>query len=454
QGAFAQNGYAQTGYTQPQAAGYPNGNGYPQQNGYPQPNGYPQAGSNTAQGYPYQQNQQPAGSYIPQTPYSPGYTTPGYQAPGSYAQGYAYTQMGRQQPAAPMQDHGGQVPLNGGGYTPPPVPVRKQPFKLTDTYLLIISAVLLVFFVLGMFISGMGMMKWIFLVLTGGAIALLWLKPLTENNKRLCFSIVFGLLALVTLIGLVTGGGQARRTANPQPAQQEQSVNGGNAAQNQNPYGAAANNVQITPAPPVEEVTPVPEGDDSVIYDRLNTFLNLWAQNDLNGMINYCYPEWVAKQDNVTNAIFKVTRNWLPIEYQPIEISGTAYDTMRTILTKVTINKNNGQQPQTYQMEISLKKADDGLWYVDPSSIQSNEDEQPTVTPVITPSPSPDIYASTVLYYNPDGGSMYHKDPNCKKVGTKYAPLKGQFTYGELVNGAHPELKACHICGSPDRPEQ
>ena len=120
----------------------------------------------------------------------------------------------------------------------------------------------------------------------------------------------------------------------------------------------------------------------------------------------------------------------------------------------VKIDKNNGQQPQTYQLEVGMKKADDGLWYVDPSSIQSNEEEQPTVTPVVTPTPSPELYSSTILYYNPEGGSLYHRDPNCKKVGKKFVPLQGQFTYAELLNGLHSDLKACHICGAPDRPDE
>ena len=359
--------------------------------------------------------------------------------------------MGRQQPAAP--EHGGQVPLNGGGYTPPPVPVRKQPFMLPDTYLLIISAVLLALFVLGMFIPGMGIMKWVFLVLAAGSTALLWLKPLTENNKRLCFSIVFGLLALVTLIGLVTGGGQNRRTTtSSQPVQQEQSDDAGSAVQN--PYGAAANSTPVTPAPPTEEESQIMDDADAEAYSRFDEFMRLWAQNDLNGMIKLCSPDWIAKQDYVENSIFKITRNRLPIEYQPNGISGTAYDTMRTINALVKIDKNNGQQPQTYQLEVGMKKADDGLWYVDPSSIQSNEEEQPTVTPVVTPTPSPELYSSTILYYNPEGGSLYHRDPNCKKVGKKFVPLQGQFTYAELLNGLHSDLKACHICGAPDRPDE
>lgn len=462
QGSFAQNGYAQTGYTQPQNAGYPAGNSYPQQSGYPQQNGYPQA-NNPAQmtGYTYPAaNQQPAGSYIPQTPYSPGYTTPGYQAPNGYAQGYnaAYTQMGRQQaPANPLQEQVGQVPLNGGGYMPPPVPVRKQPFMLTDAYLLIISATLLVLFVLGMFINGMGIMKWVFLLLTGGSIAALWLKNLTENNKRLCFSIVFGVLALVTLIGLVTGGGQGTRKANPQQQQQQQQQTvqdpSGNAgAAGANPYGAAANNPVVTPAP-VQEETPVPEGSNEELKSRLYEFMQLWAGNDIPSMVKYCHQDWLSKTDNPSQALFAVTRNRIPVKYEAVSYSGTPYDTFRTVTINVEMNKNDGKPNKTYSIQVSMKKGADDLWYVDPSSIQSLESEEPTITPAPEPTPTLETYDNTPLYYNPDGGSLYHRDPNCKKVGDKYRPLQGQFTYGDLLRGEHSELKPCHICLAPEKPK-
>ena len=457
QGSFEQNGYTQTGYTQPQNTGYPAGNAYPQQNGYPQAN---PAGMT---GYTYPNaSQQPAGSYIPQTPYSPGYTTPGYQAPAGYAQGYnaAYTQMGRQQaPMNPIQEQGGQVPLNGGGYVPQPVPVRKQPFMLTDSYLLIICAMLLVFFVLGMFINGMGAMKWVFLLLTAGTAALLGLKNLTENNKRLCFSIVYGVLALVTIIGLVTGGQGTKRT-NPQQQQQQQQQqqtvqqdpNGNTGSAVNNPYGALVNNTAVTPAP--EEIeTPVPEGGEEEIKARLYEFMTLWSGNQISDMIKYCSIEWQNKQDNVQNALFTVTKNRIPVKYEMISVSGTAYDTMRTVNMKVEMNRNDGKPNKIYDMQVSMRKADDDKWYVDPSSMVSNEEEVTTITPVPEATPTLETSNNTILYYNPDGGSKYHRDPNCRTTNSKYLPMQGQFTYGELLQGAHSELKPCHICLAPERPK-
>ena len=454
QGSFAQNGYAQTGYTQPQNAGYPAGNAYTQQNGYPQAN---PAGMT---GYTYPTaSQQPAGSYIPQTPYSPGYTTPGYQAPTGYAQGYnaAYTQMGRQQaPMNPLQEQGGQVPLNGGGYVPQPVPVRKQPFVLTDAYLLIICATLLVFFVLGMFINGMGAMKWVFLLLTAGTAAALWLKNLTDNNKRLCFSIVFGVLALVTIIGLVTGG-QGTKKTNPQQQQQQQQTvqqdyTGNAGAVENNPYGAVANNTAVTPAP-AEIETPIPEGGEEEIKRRVVEFMTLWSGNDIPGMLKYCHIDWQNKQENVQQALFSVTKNRIPKDFKFLSLSGTAYDTMRTVNAEVNMDKNDGKDPKKYLMEISVKKGEDDKWYIDPSSMVTNEEEVVTVTPVPEATPTMETTSNTILYYNPEGGSKYHRDPNCKTTNSKYLPMQGQFTYGELLQGAHSELKPCHICLAPERPK-
>ena len=108
-------------------------------------------------------------------------------------------------------------------------------------------------------------------------------------------------------------------------------------------------------------------------------------------------------------------------------------------------------------MSVIMVQDYDGQWYVDPNSIQSNEvTPTPDASITATPAPitTPETNPNTILYYNTDGGSKYHRDPNCKKVGKKFVPLQGQFTYAELLNGLHSELKACHICGAPDRPDE
>ena len=469
QGSFSQNGYQQQGYPQPQGnnagisftqtngysqqSGYPQPNQYPQQAGYPQPNGYPQAGINAAvPGYGYPGGQVPGTSYIPQTPYSQGYTSPGYQATG-YAQGYnAYNQMGRapQSSGNPHQDMNRQVPLNGGGYVPQPVPVRKKPFVLTDAYLLIASALLLGLFALGMIPSvGLGSLKWVFLLLAGGTIALLWLKPMTDPNKRLCYTIVFGLLALVTVISVVTalaGGGQTDRTnTNGDP------VNAAVSGQ-ADPNQSSAPVPDATPTPSVT-YTPEPNADSEVL-ERLRTFFYYWSLNRQDDMLTLCSPSWASKEDNPKTALFALLRNRTPKDYFEENISGTANDTSRTITITSTMDRNNGKDPVKYRMNIMMDKEADGLWYVNPKSLLSYDDAEtpdPSVTDTPAPTETPAVYSNTVLYYNPGKGEYYHLDQNCKRIAEKYLPLQGHFTYAEINDEKYKKLKPCAICGAPYR---
>ncbi len=61
--------------------------------------------------------------------------------------------------------------------------------------------------------------------------------------------------------------------------------------------------------------------------------------------------------------------------------------------------------------------------------------------------------AALQLYRNPDGGSNYHLDANCKGVRSRFLPLTGDFTYGDLTSEAFKKLTPCATCGAPPRPE-
>ena len=444
QGSFTQGGYPQQqGYGQA-PAGYPGAS-------YGQPGGYQQTNAPGAAPYPYTGSQQPAGSYIPQTPYSQGYTSPGYQAQPGYSQGYnAYQQMGRapQMPVNQQQEPRGQVPLNGGGYVPPPVPVKKGPFVMTDAYLLILSAILLALFALGMFVPGMGILKWVFLALAAGTMALFWLKPMIEGNKRLCYTIVFGLLMIVTIIGFVTGGG---KTTTTQTGRDQVNVSSqGQTAQNTGELTA----VNVTPTPVVVTNTPEPDMD-GVLTERLRMFFSYWAANRQDDMLTLCLPSWVSKQENPKTALFALMATRTPKEFDVEGISGTPNDTSRTVTVNSLMDRSNGKEPVRYRLSIIMDKdASDGQWYVNPKSLQTYENAD-TPDPSITATPAatstPYVTSTTVLYYNLDGGKYYHLDPNCKTTNAKYLPFKGHFTYAEINNDKYKDLKPCAICGAPSR---
>ena len=454
QGSFSQNGYQQQGYAQNpagySAASYVQPNGYQQANGYPQPNVYSQSNvvpTNT--GYGYQGGQAPGGSYIPQTPYSQGYTSPGYQ-PGGYAQGYsAYNQMGRtpQMQPNPQQEMGGQVPLNGGGYVPQPVPVRKQPFVLTNAYLLILSAVLLCLFALGMWV--IGSVKWAFLILAAGSIAMLWIKPMTDSNKRLCFTIVFALLALVTIIQIIPHNGGSDPTNTPPSGSDTTAVSVSGQP------GAGQNGIAVpqeTDAPAVTN-TPEPNADYEVLA-RLRSFFDFWSMNRQDDTLTLCSPSWASKEDNPKTALFALLRNRTPLNMVEENISGTSNDLSRTVTVVSEMDRNNGKPTVKYRMNIMMDKETDGLWYVNPKSLLSYDDADtpdPSITDTPAPTETPAVYPNTVLYYNPGKGEYYHLDQNCKRIAEKYLPLQGHFTFAEINDEKYKKLKPCAVCGAPYR---
>lgn len=446
QGAY-QNPYAQQNYPQGQA-GYTDQPGY-QSNAY-QPQGAQQG--NMPQGYQYTGGQVPGASYIPQTPYPQPYNTQGYQ-PAGYGREYsAYGQMGRGQqiPVNVPPEAGGQMPLNGGGYVPQPVPVRRKPFVMSDTDLLVLGAILLILFALGMFVPTMGFLKWVFLVLAVGSTAVLWIRPLTARNKTICYTVVFGLLALVTVIGFVTKQGVNPASAGGQNGGGDPTViaaAGGQASATREPFTAE------TPEP---AVTPTPEPQTtSNVTDRLETFFYYWSANRQDDMLALCSPSWQSKVENAKTALFGLMANRTPKDYAVESVSGTDYDTSRTVTITSLMDRNNGKDPVRYRMSIIMVNEGDE-WYVDPQSLQTYEaadTPDPSITATPAPTDEPETTADTVLYYNPSGGEYYHRDQNCKKINERYLPLQGHFKYSEINKEKYSKLKPCAICGAPMRPQ-
>ena len=58
----------------------------------------------------------------------------------------------------------------------------------------------------------------------------------------------------------------------------------------------------------------------------------------------------------------------------------------------------------------------------------------------------------TPLYYNPNGGSMYHSVQDCGSIKKKFLPLKA-FTFAELDESPFSKLKACPYCMPTPRRE-
>jgi hypothetical protein len=125
-----------------------------------------------------------------------------------------------------------------------------------------------------------------------------------------------------------------------------------------------------------------------------------------------------------------------------------------------TIDKNNGNDPVRYRFNI-LMDQEEGDWYVDPNTLSTNDMDQTeeTIIPdnidaLYTPAPrttvTPVPPASTLLYYNANGGKYYHADPECSSVNAKYLPM-ASFTFGEINDSPYNALLPCLKCNAPIR---
>ena len=133
-------------------------------------------------------------------------------------------------------------------------------------------------------------------------------------------------------------------------------------------------------------------------------------------------------------------------------ITGQPSDTTRTVTVVALLDKMTGKDPSKYRMKVIMLKENE-QWYVDPKSLSSSEPtDEPTDEPTATPTPTAVVSGDTVLYYNPDGGSMYHADPNCSSINKKYTPLKGSFKFSEINDSKYSKLTRCSTCNAPVRP--
>ena len=474
----AGQGYGSTGQQYPQP-----GQGYGstgQQ--YPQPGlGYSQTGQQVprpGQGYGSTGQQYPQAGQVPQgyPQGTPGYMPPqgGYAYPqmngaapygaqqGSYTGGQqnyaqggynAYAQMGRNQ--TPPPDYSRQIPLNGGGYVPPAVPVKKQPFVFKSWMLIALGAVLAALLAAGLFWKPAEMLLWVFIVLAAGSILLFWIRPLISGNRRLCYTIIFGVLCVVALLKVMNLLPPPDRTTSPGAGtgttQQTSSGSGSSGGTVIDPQtGNTISAVQQSEP----TATPTAAADDTSTTDRLESFFRYWAANRQDEMLTLCAPSWQSSVDNPKTALFGLIANRTPLDYFVEKVSGTVDDTSRTVTVTSTIDRNNGKNPVKYRLSVLMKK-EDKIWYVDPQSLKTYEEAEtpdPALAATPTPSPEPAVNSKTVLYYNPDGGTKYHLDQNCKSTHAKYLPMKGHFTYGEINDAKYSKLTPCNVCAAPLRP--
>ena len=467
QGYAPQNGYGQQPYGQQGYADYQQPYG---QQGYQQPYGqqeyqqpYGQQGYQQPygqQGYDQQGYQQP---YAQQPYQQQPYDQQGFVQPGGYQQGYeqqGYSQQNPQETDLPPEQQYAQYTPDGqrvyptsgrSGFRVQPAARREIPWDTIAKVLMF--GVLPILFILSMVFAWTAV-KWIVLVGAVASIAALWLRELVTPNARLVLSLLLASAAVVCLVSaLATNAADNQNPA--QPNQSGQMQQGSTSGNNLDVNLTATDTPNPAPTP-----TATPVDDSEECYAQLHSFFTLWKNNAISQMVNLTAPSWRSSikggTDAVTQKLFgEVLTNRTPVSWDFTAITGTSNDIARMVTVRAVINKNNTLGESVYLWKVRMVK-EDGVWYVDPATLQSNEQES-TATPTNALATQPVLNTShpdLILYYNQNGGTYYHIDPNCASINQRYRPLTASFKWTQIDDEPYKNLEQCKVCGAPLREDK
>ena len=116
-----------------------------------------------------------------------------------------------------------------------------------------------------------------------------------------------------------------------------------------------------------------PENQKTVLLDRLTEFLLHWSRDEYDDMLEMCTPEWKAGTEDPEEALLAILDERRPMTCTPEGISGTDRDEIRTVTIRMDIRKTDKAKEHDYFFHITLQKGEDGIWRVDPGSIQDYE---------------------------------------------------------------------------------
>ena len=471
QGYAPQNGYGQPQYGQQGYAGYqqPYGQqGYQQpygQQGYQQP--YDQQGYQQPygqQGYqqpygqqPYQQQPYDQQGFVQPGGYQQPYEQQGYQQPNPAYNQQGYSQQNPQETDLPPEQQYAQYTPDGqrvyptsgrSGFRVQPAARREIPWDTIAKVLMF--GVLPILFILSMVFAWTAV-KWVVLVGAVASIAAMWIRELVTPNARLVLSLLLASAAVVCLVSaLATNASDNQNPA--QPNQSGQMQQGSTSGNNLDVNLTATDTPNPAPTP-----TATPVDDSEECYAQLHSFFTLWKNNAISQMVNLTSPSWRSSikggTDAVTQKLFgEVLTNRTPVSWDFTAITGTSNDIARMVTVRAVINKNNTLGESVYLWKVRMVK-EDGVWYVDPATLQSNEQES-TATPTNALATQPVLNTShpdLLIYYNPEGGTFYHIDPNCESVNPKYRPLSGVIKWSQIEDDPYDKLEQCKRCGAPLR---
>ena len=340
--------------------------------------------------------------------------------------------------SAPLYGMKNKWPLDG--QQPPDEPPRRQktpknaPVRVMA---ILLSVALPALFIVAILTENITV-RWAFLALAALSLLVMWATRMFARSARTTLTLIYVALCAVVGVAIVINSSAIDTTKTTPAANTADYFTG----------SKAIDTSWLSSSP-----TDSPANAVSAAQERLDLFMGYWSENQLSQMIAYCLPSWVAQYENVESDLYSTLAGRIPQSWEFISVSGSDAESSRTVTLNAMIQKSNGQSAAKYQMQVLMLRVND-VWYVDPRSLGTTpiyDETNTTATPAPTATPTPPPTATTLLYYNADGGKRYHAVPDCSSVDQKYLPL-ASFYYADLSTKKFKALTPCAVCNAPARP--
>lgn len=381
--------------------------------------------------------------------------TPGYGGNNRHSQP-RYTNA-RQGAAYPSGLHFGTPPAPRRASAQVGAEARTASDTVVLTLLLIVVPL---FGLLALFVQGF---RWVFLIAAlGTLVAMLAARTFAPRGRMISSGVLIALIT-VAAIGVISpftnkNNGSAQLGGDPATYVQQPGSNlAGNPSATAPIENAGLSGETALPAGAIVQDTPAPTAFFSNEAETvMNYFMQMWRDENYEDMVRYVKPLWRQGLDAPARQLSWQFAGWKlnSWEITPAAQSDTA-DAM-SLTVNASLTKDQPAKPQyTCKYDVLLFNVD-GQWYVDPDSMRS---VPKIVDPNATPEPSkvnengeptvvnPTTQPSVKLWYNPDGGTYYHADQQCKKIDSKYYSKMQSFEYGDIKK--HSNLKPCPTCKAP-----
>ena len=198
-----------------------------------------------------------------------------------------------------------------------------------------------------------------------------------------------------------------------------------------------------------------PEVPHDRCTERAIVFLYYWSTEDACGAEPLCLPAWTETPEETRSPLQELWRFLAvrrPVQFR-IEAVHEDGENARTLEIWAVMRHASGMRSESNFSLAMVRENDE--WYVDPRSLAGiGAESTPIITSVLpTQPPTPPVNRDPdmVLYYNPQGGTRYHTDPNCMSISNKYLPLQAAFTYSQVNDEPYASLEPCGYCGAPLR---